>query len=93
MDCSLPGCFVHGIFQARILEWPFPSPGDLPNPGIETVSLASLASAGEFFTTSTTWESPDLSQYLVTNIKNIYMYLSLAFHLLFVVVFNILPVS
>ena len=27
---------VHGILQARILEWePFPSPGDLPNPGIE----------------------------------------------------------
>ena len=21
MDCSLPGSFVHGIFQARILEW------------------------------------------------------------------------
>ena len=21
MDCSLPGCFVHGILQARILEW------------------------------------------------------------------------
>ena len=20
-DCSLPGCFVHGIFQARVLEW------------------------------------------------------------------------
>ena len=26
----------HGILQARILEWkPFPSPGDLPNPGIK----------------------------------------------------------
>ena len=21
MDCGLPGCSVHGIFQARILEW------------------------------------------------------------------------
>ena len=21
MDCSLPGCYVHGIFQARVLEW------------------------------------------------------------------------
>ena len=29
MDCSPPGSFVHGIFQARILEWvAFPSPGD-----------------------------------------------------------------
>ena len=30
---------VHGILQARILEYwsglPFPSPGDLPNPGIQ----------------------------------------------------------
>ena len=21
MDCSLPGCSIHGIFQARELEW------------------------------------------------------------------------
>ena len=21
MDCSLPGSFIRGIFQARILEW------------------------------------------------------------------------
>ena len=21
MDCSLPGFFIHGIFQARVLEW------------------------------------------------------------------------
>ena len=32
---------VHGILQARILEGePFPSPGDLPNPGIESRSPA-----------------------------------------------------
>ena len=31
MVCSLPGSSVHGILQARILEWfPFPSPGDFP---------------------------------------------------------------
>ena len=36
MDSSLPGSAVHGIFQARILEWTaISSPGDLPNPGIE----------------------------------------------------------
>ena len=35
-DCSLSGSSVHGIFQARVLEWiAFPSPGDLPDPGIE----------------------------------------------------------
>ena len=32
---GLPGSSVHGIFQARILEWlPCPPPGDLPDPGI-----------------------------------------------------------
>ena len=30
----------------------FPSPGDLPNPGMEPLSLVSPALAGEFFTTS-----------------------------------------
>ena len=36
MEYSLPGSSLHGILQARILEWlPFPPPGDLPNPGIK----------------------------------------------------------
>ena len=36
MDCSPPGFSVHGILQARIPEWvAIPSPGDLPEPGIE----------------------------------------------------------
>ena len=36
MECSPPGSSVHGVLQARILEWvAMPSPGDLPNPGIE----------------------------------------------------------
>ena len=35
---------------------PFPSPGDLPDPGIEPTSLDIPAWAGRFFTTSTTWE-------------------------------------
>ena len=41
MDCSPPGCSVHGILQARILEWVvIPSPGDLSNPGIKPRSSA-----------------------------------------------------
>ena len=31
---------------------PFPSPGDLPDPGIKPASLTSLVLAGGFFTTS-----------------------------------------
>ena len=46
VDCSLPGSSVHRIFQARVLEWvAFPSPGDLPNSGIEPWSLALQADA------------------------------------------------
>ena len=41
MDCSPPGSFVHGILQEKILDClPFPSPGDLPDPGIEPMSPA-----------------------------------------------------
>ena len=41
MDCSLPGSSIHGIFQAIVLEWlPFPSPADLPDPGIKLRSPA-----------------------------------------------------
>ena len=40
MDCSLLDSSVHGICQARILEWlQFTSPGDRPHPGTEFSSL------------------------------------------------------
>ena len=36
MNCIPPASSIHLISQARILEWfAFPSPGDLPNTGIE----------------------------------------------------------
>ena len=39
--CDLMDYTVHGILQARILEWvAFPFSGDLSNPGIELRSLA-----------------------------------------------------
>ena len=48
VNCILPGPSVHGISQARVMERvPFPSPGDLPDPGMEPVSPAL---AGGFFT-------------------------------------------
>ena len=44
MDCGPPGSSVHGILQVRIVEWvAIPSPGNLPDPGIEPRSLASQA--------------------------------------------------
>ena len=55
IDCSPPGSSVHGILQARILEWvAMPSSRYLPDPGFKPVSLTSPALAG--FTISTTWE-------------------------------------
>ena len=40
-DCSLPGSSVHGISQARILSGlSFPSPGNLPDLGIELMPPA-----------------------------------------------------
>ena len=41
MNCTLLGSSGYGILQVRTLEWlAFPSPGDLPNPGIESRSPA-----------------------------------------------------
>ena len=36
---------------------PFPTPGNLPDLGIEPTSLTSPALAGKFFTTNATWEA------------------------------------
>ena len=43
--------------QEHQSKLPFPTPGDLPDPGVEPMTLASPALAGRFFTTSATWES------------------------------------
>ena len=53
MDCRLSGSSVHGIYQARILEWVATTysqdPWDLLNPRIESTSPAL---EGGFFTTA-----------------------------------------
>ena len=50
MDCSPPGSSVHGIFQARTLEWvAMPSSGDLPGPEVEPVSLETPALQADSF--------------------------------------------
>ena len=58
-----PGTSVHSAAaplymgfprQEYGVSLPFPSPGDLPNPGIKPMFLASPALAGRFFTTSAT---------------------------------------
>ena len=59
MDYSPPSSSIHGILQAKKLEWvAMPSSRESSDPGIEPASLKSPALAGRFFTTSTTWEAP-----------------------------------
>ena len=66
MDCSPSGSSVPGISQARIWSrLPFPSPGDLPDPGIEPVSPAL---SGRFFTTA----SPGKPILLLTTFFSLY---------------------
>ena len=82
MDCSPPGSSVHGILQARILQWvACPPSGDLPNPGIKPVSLKSPTLVGRFFTTvlpgkprilqKDLWKAPSLHvPKIITSRKN-----------------------
>ena len=51
MYCSPPGFSLHGIARQEYWrEVPFPTPGDLPDPGIKPEALAPPVSAGRFFT-------------------------------------------
>ena len=58
--CSPPGSSIHGILQARILEWVVmpSSRGASWSSTIEHMPLLSPASAGGCFPTSATWEAP-----------------------------------
>ena len=59
MDCSPPGSSVYGFPRQECWSGspPFPSPGDLPNPGIEPMSPAL---AGGFCTTEPPGKPPTL---------------------------------
>ena len=59
---------------------PCPPPGDLPDPGIEPMSLMSPALAGGFFTTSATWEAPFTCFYYFM-CKSICMYMYKVIHI------------
>ena len=65
-DCSLPGLgFPRQEYWSGL---PFPSPGDPPDPGIET---ASPALAGRFFTTEPPGK-PCISLYIHTHISPLF---------------------
>ena len=57
LDSSPLGSSVHRILQARIVELAAKLSWDPPHPEIKPMSPISPALAGEFFTTSATWEA------------------------------------
>ena len=53
-----PGSSVRSVFQQEYWTGlPCPSPGDLPDPGTEPMSLPSPALSGRFFPSNATWET------------------------------------
>ena len=67
MDCSLPGCSVPGILQARILEWAACPPlGDLPKPGIKPTSPAAPTLQAYFLYR---WATREASIWNISNVK------------------------
>ena len=84
MEYSLPDS-VHGILQARILEWvAMPSSRGSPleggsgrspegiSPGIEPQTLMSLALAGGFFMTGVPWEAHDKPRQCIKKQRHYY---------------------
>ena len=57
VDYSLPGSSVHGVFQARILELPFPPLWVFPNTGLESSSLCISCISRQILYHCATWES------------------------------------
>ena len=74
MDCSPPGFSVHGIFQARILEWPaipFSRGSSQPrDPSLQADSLLSKPSGFSFITSVLvcSLERPLPPQYLLSSL-------------------------
>ena len=57
--------------QEHWSELPCLPPGDLPNPGVEPMSLMSPALVGGLFTTSATWEAHSLINYLFSPLESV----------------------
>ena len=66
MDCNVPVSSVHGILQARILEWvAMPSSRGSSQPRIIPTSFKYPALTSVLFTTSISWEAPSFVYHIV----------------------------
>ena len=59
MDCSLPGSSVHGIFEARILEWVAISSGGSSQPQGSNLGLLRLLYSRWILYLLSHWRIPD----------------------------------
>ena len=63
MDCSLPGSSIHGIFQARVLEWgAIVFSGTYPEEIIIEKDTCILKFTEALFTIARTRKQPDVHQ-------------------------------
>ena len=79
-DSATPGTVARQALLSMELyrqdSWsglPFPIPGDLPNAGIELMSLASPELADGFFTNCVTWEVVYQTQHLNQVMYNVFI--------------------
>ena len=74
MNCSLPGSSVHGVLQARMLEWVaiLSSRGSSPNRVQTQVSYI----PGRFFTNSATRETPHIYPYIYTLLSCVQLFVT-----------------
>ena len=81
MDCSPPGSSVQGILQAKYWsELPFPSPGDLPDPGIKSGTTALQAD-----TTRATGEATNIWTHLIQALLASFLFSHMTTTYLFIV--------
>ena len=73
IDCSLPGSSVHGIFQARILEWVAISYSRESSQPRDRTHRSCIGRRTFFLTTWATWETPLNEWSCLTGVKLVHL--------------------
>ena len=72
---SPPDSLVHRVLQVKILEWVAVShSGDLPNPGIKSLSHVSCIGR-QVLSTSVTWEAQNVLVFLICSVTDLKKYI------------------